>query len=278
VPRALGPPDGRYLIRREGDAPDASPSHVLVLATLGTRERRLMPSRRQTKAQPEPEPAPVPTTRATIIDVGAALPGPEEAAAWLKQAGEAELTAGLTVLNRALHAFRIAAADPHAHGVGPDDALVARLGYGDGEQVADGRWADARELNDFGPHPPRRRRRRIPAAQARFAALLTGHQAGLACEELALRARLDLDQRRDREAALQVLVALDAALAELAGDPAAPALTERLEELRGLHEGVASAARHALDGEIEAAARETVAHALARIEAALRARAAALTQ
>jgi hypothetical protein len=251
---------------------------VLVLATLGTRERRrVLPSRRQTKAQLEPEPSLVPTTRATIIDVGAPLPGPEEAAAWLKQAGEAELTAGLTVLNRALHAFRIAAADPHAHGVGPDDALVARLGYGDGEQVADGRWADARELNDFGPHPPRRRRR-IPAAQARFAALLTGHQAGLACEELALRARLDLDQRRDREAALQGLAALDAALAELAADPAAPVLTERLEELQGLHEGVASAARQALDGPLDAAARETVAHALARLEAALRARAAALAQ
>jgi hypothetical protein len=209
-----------------------------------------------------------------VIDVGAPFSGAQEAAAWLKRAGEPELAAGLAVLNRALHAFRIAAADPRQRGVSRHDALVARLGYGDGEQVAVGRWTDARELIDPGP---RRRRRRIPAAQARFAALLTGRQAGLACEELALRARGDLDEQRTREAALQVLIALDAALAELGADhSAAPALGPRLEELRGLREGIAAAAHRALDGELESAEREAVAHALARIEAALRARVAAL--
>ncbi len=147
------------------------------------------------------------------------MPDAEHAAAWLKRAGEPELAAGLAVLNRALHAHRLAAADPWAHGVGREDALVARLGYGAGEQVADGHWTDARELIDPGP---RQRRTRIPAAQARLAALLTGRERALACEELALRARLDLDERRDREAALQVLIALDAALAELAADPTAP--------------------------------------------------------
>lgn len=213
------------------------------------------------------------TTRATVIDVGAPLSGPEEAAAWLKGAGEPDLAAGLAVLNRALHAFRIAAADPHQRGVGRHDALVARLGYGDGEEVAVGRWTDARDLTD---PSPRRRRRRIPAAQARFAAILTGRQAGLACEELALRARLDVDERRTREAVLQVLIALDAALAELAADPAGPALGPRLDELRGLRDGVAGAAHHALEGELAPAERDAVAHALGRIEAALRARAAAL--
>jgi hypothetical protein len=215
----------------------------------------------------------VPTTRATVIDVGAPLSGPEEAAAWLKRAGEPELSDGLAVLNRALHAFRLAAADPHEHGVSRGDAILARLGYGDGEQVADGRWADARELVDA---EPRRRRRRIPAAQARFAALLTGHHAGLACEELALRARLDLDEHRDREAALQIGIALDAALAELAADPTAPVLAERLQELRDLRAGVAALADQALQADLDADAREGLAHALARVEAALRARAAAL--
>jgi hypothetical protein len=213
----------------------------------------------------------VATTRATMIDVGAPLAGPEEAAAWLGRAGEPELASGLAVLNRALHAFRIAAADPHQHGVRREDALVARLGYGAGEQVADGRWADAREL--LAPEP-RQRRRRIPVAEGRFAALLTGHQAGLACEELTLRARLDLDERREREAALQVGIALDAALAELLADPAAPALRERIEELRGLRESVAASARQALERELDPDAREALARALARLEAALRARAA----
>jgi hypothetical protein len=218
---------------------------------------------------------PVLTTRATVIDVGAPLDGPDQAAGWLRGAGEAELARDLAVLNRALHAFRVASADPHAHGIGRDDALVVRLGYGDGEQVADGLWTDARELVD---PSPRRRRRRIPAAQARFAALLTGRQTGLACEELALRSRLDLDEGRDREAALQLLIALDAVLAELPADPVAPALTARLEELRGLHDGVAAAARAALTGPLGAAEREAVAHALARAEAVLRARVAATPQ
>jgi hypothetical protein len=213
------------------------------------------------------------TARATVIDVGAPLADPAEAVAWLKGAGEDELARGLAVLNRALHAFRIAAADPHEHGVGRHDALVARLGYGDGEQVADGRWADARELVESGP---RQRRRRIPAAQARFAALLTGRHTGLACEELTLRARLDLDEQRTREAALQVLVALDAALAELAADPVAPELSARLDELRALRDGVGTAADQALEGELGPAEREAVANALGRIEAALRARVAAL--
>jgi hypothetical protein len=216
---------------------------------------------------------PVATTRATIVEVDGPLDGPERAAAWLRTAGETELGEGLAVLNRALHAYRIATADPRARGVRRHDALVARLGYGAGEQVADGLWTDARELLDPGP---RRRRSRVPAAQARLAALLTARQVAPACEELALRARLDLDEGRDREAALQARIALDAALAELPGDAAGPALKQRLDELRALHEGVVSAAQRALDGPPPPADREAVAFALGRLEAALRARAAAL--
>jgi hypothetical protein len=202
----------------------------------------------------------VETTRATIIDVGDPLSDPERAAAWLGRAGEPELAAGLAVLNRALHAHRVASADPRAHGVGRSDALVARIGYGAGEEVADGLWTDARELVDPGP---RRRRSRIPADQARLAALLTGRERPLACEELTLRARLDLDEGREREAALQVRIAFEAALAELPADPAAQALTERIEELE------------ALSATLPGAGPEALSSALGRLEAALRARAAA---
>jgi hypothetical protein len=248
---------------------------VLVLATLDAPQRRRLLSRKQHNAQPEPEPTAVSTSRATIIDVGDPLAGPEQAAAWLRSAGEGDVAAGLAVLNRALHAHRIAAADPHVHGVGREDALVARLGYGAGEEVADGRWSDARELFE---REPRRHRRRVSLAQARFAALLTGRQVALACEELALRARLDLDEVREREAALQVLAALDAAIVELATGAAASALADRVRELQGLHPGVAAAARSALEGSLGAAEREAIAFALGRIEAALRARSVALPE
>jgi hypothetical protein len=215
----------------------------------------------------------VATTRATIVEVGDPMTSPEQAASWLSGAGEDELAAGVAVLNRALHSYRLALADPHVHGIGRRDALVARLGYGAGEEVADGLWTDARELIDAGP---RRRRTRIPAAQGRLAALLTGRQAPLATEELALRARLDLDEGRMREAALQVLVALDAALAELATDPTAPALAARIAELQGLHDGVAAAAQAALAGPLDLDQVKSSAFTLGRIEAALRARVAAL--
>lgn len=270
LPWALGPPDGRYLLR--SDASEGPPAHVLVLATLGAPERRRLAARRRPQAAPPtPAPAAVSTGRATIIDVGDPLADIERAQAWLGRAGEPELAAGLATLNRALHSFRLVTADPYLNPVSRRQALVARVGYGGGEQVADGLWTDAREL----PLPERRERRsRALDSQSRLAARLGAREPGLACEELVLRARLDLDHGRDREAALQLLVALDAALAELPGDAAGVALTDRIEELRDQRAAATAAAQAALDGVLTAEQRETVAFTVGRIQAALRARAA----
>jgi hypothetical protein len=214
----------------------------------------------------------VTTGRVTVITVDPAFPDAGEAADWLARAGEDELLEDLGVLNRALHAFRLAAADPYLNPVGRHQALVARVGYGAGEQVADGLWTAALELT---PEHHRQRRTKLLQPQARLAALLGGREDGLACEELALRARLDLEQGRAREAALQVLVALDAAIAELAGDRTAEALSERLEELREQRDPVALAAQAALEGPLSDDHAEDVQYALERVEAALRARAVA---
>jgi hypothetical protein len=273
LPWALGPPDGRYLLRRLGDAPDAAPTHVLVIATLGAPERRhLKTIRKKHDAPPEPEPFPVATGRATIIEVAGEFENTRAAQAWLGRVGEERLTADMAVLNRALHAFRVVTADPYQNVVSLRQALVARIGYGAGELVADGLWAQARELVFA---PGRRRRATVLAPQARLAAVLSGRDRALVCEELALRARIDLEHGRDREAALQVLIALDAALAELSGDAALAALGERLVELRGQRDPVAVAAQSALAGPLPADQREAVAFTLGRIEAALRARAVA---
>ncbi len=275
TPWALGPPDGRYLARPDGEA-SAAPSHVIVFATLGAPERRRLTARRSPRSvEPEPAPAPVVTGRATVIDVARPFDSEAAAAAWLRDAGEAELEDALATLNRALHAFRVVSADPYLYPVDRRQTLVARLGYGAGEQVADGLWSAARELP--GPAEPgrRRRRARLLAPQARLAAILGAREPALACEELVLRARLDLDHRRPREAALQLLVALDAALAELSGDAAAQALADRLSELRGRREGVAGAAQSALTGSLSESELETVRLTVGRVEAALRARALA---
>jgi hypothetical protein len=257
-------------MRRPGDAPDAPPTHVLVVATLGASERRRRLQRKGSQALPEPPPTPVTTGRATIIDVGEPVTDEATARAWLDRAGEDELATGLAVINRALHAFRVVTADPYLHEIAREQALVARIGYGAGDQVADGLWSDAREL---GTAPGRRRRSVILQPQARLAAALGGRQRVLACEELALRARTDVDHDRDREAALQLLVALDAALAELPLEPHAVSLADRLAELRSRRQAVAAAAQVALAGPLDDATREAVVDTLGRLEAALRARA-----
>jgi hypothetical protein len=246
---------------------------VLVTATLGAVQRRLLrPARRKSGAQREPEPAQVATGKATVIDVGDQFATEAAAQAWLRGAGEEQLCADLVVLNRAIQAFRLVTADPYQNLIRRGQALVARIGYGAGEQVADGLWTDARVLTHS---PGRRRRATVLAPQARLAAVLSGRERMLACEELVLRARLDLDHGHDREAALQVLVALDAALAELPRDSAAAALADRLGKLRRRRDAIAVAAQAALAGPLPEQQLEDVASTLGQIEAALRARAVA---
>jgi hypothetical protein len=241
-----------------------------VISTLGALPRQ---SRRtHTQAQREPEPTSVATGKATIVAVGSPFAGEEDARAWLSKAGEVELSGDLVVLARTLHAYRLASADPYLFSAGRRDALVARIGFGLGEEVADGRWTDARELH---PTDGRRSRTDRLEPQARFAAILTGRDRALVCEELALRARLDFDEDRPREAVLQVLVALDAALSELASDPAAATLHGRLDELGARRAATEKAARAALEGSLGEDAVADVGQTLTRIEAAVRARSVA---
>jgi hypothetical protein len=207
----------------------------------------------------------------TIVDVSDPLSDEQAANVWLGQAGEADLATGLAVINRALHAFRIVTADPYLHEIAREQALVARIGYGSGDEVARGLWSGARELP---VEQGRRRRSVILQPQARLAAALNGRQPVLACEELTLRARADVDHDRDREAALQLLVALDATLAELPLDPHADSLAERLAELRGRRTAVAATAQQALAGPLDEAARAATRDTLGRVEAVLRARTA----
>jgi hypothetical protein len=206
-----------------------------------------------------PAAASAPVTRVTVIG-GEPLPDP---AAWLR---EADVAGALAVLRRVVAAHRVAAADPSLADPDPERALVARIGYGSGEQVADGDWEAARTL------PPPRRRRGL-GAQDRLAALLTGRDVALACEELALRARADVDAGRWREAALQLDAALGAALTELPAWREQSDLASRLDELAGFVDGVGAAAAAARSGTLEPGQTAALREALSRLEAALRARA-----
>jgi hypothetical protein len=241
--------------------PDGPLDAVLVLATLGAPERRWLRGRRPRSVE-EAEPEPVPTSRATVV-----RPEPfgsrEEASRWLAElrandlAMEEELESGLRLLNRALRAHRAATADPWLADVSAGRALVARVGYGSGDAVAEGRYGEALELPRAGA---RRVKRSMEAPEERFAALLGGRSSALIGEELVLRARADLAAGRPREAALQARVALEAILAELPG-------AASLHELRG---AIGEAANACLRRELDAAETASIEEAVQAMEAALR--------
>jgi hypothetical protein len=244
----LAPPPGRYVVRRyAGD--DVRAVVVVTPAVAPRREGRRL-------ARREP-PGTVEVTRVTVIDASSGA-APTD---WLERA-EATLA-------QFLAAHRVAVADPDAPG--PGSAVIVRAGTGTGARLAEGDWDDARELPT--PEPPRRPRRSKHRPAERLAALMSGRDAVLACEELALRARGDLRDGRNREAALQLEAAMLAAIAELKGWITHGDLGLRLDELRDLLPEVREAAAAAREGRLEAPQVEVVAAALARLEAALRARA-----
>jgi hypothetical protein len=236
---------------------DALVESVLVLSTLGAPERRLL-QRNKPQTVRAADPEPVPTARATVVRA-TPFPADRDAAAWLSEADlDQELAAAILVLNRALHAHRVAAADPYVTEVSADQALVVRIGYGSGEEMADGRYGEAREL----PRVTRRRpKRSMEAPEERFAALLGGREEVLAAEELVLRARADLNAGRLSEAALQARVAIEALLAAL--DSA---------EVAAHRERVAAAANAALRGELPGDTSAGLKEAVAAMELALKRR------
>ena len=300
-PWALGPADGRYVLRQRADA---EPERVVVLGTLEAahpaigeraasgRRRGLLLGRLAGRAPTlptGPEPAPVTTTRVTVIDP-ISLAAENQARAWLAELDrDREVRAAVAVVNRVIHSHRIASADPYVHEVSPAQALVIRAGWGEGEQVADGRWLHARALpwpahargSQGSRRGPVRDRSSALRPQERLAALLGARGASLLCEELTLRARQDLDHGRLAHAALELDRAFALALPELRSERRQD-LAIRIAELEQLRPGVQAQAHAALavdDGDApgedgDAPAEEVVTHALERLEAALRARTA----
>lgn len=245
-------------MRRTGDG---EPERVVVLRTLGAPERRRgrLHGRRGSAVEDRGEAEPVPVVRATLIHANPV----DDGDAWVDalrrddDAREAEVAAALRELNSVVRAHRAAAADPYAREVGRWQANAIRIGHGSGEQVADGRWTVAHEVPE-----PRERVRRAEglAPQERLAALLSGSDRTRVAEELVLRARLDLDAERPREAALQARVALEALLAELpdAADTVSPH-----------RDDVGRAANAALDGDPPQELQDAVAAAVVAMRRAL---------
>jgi hypothetical protein len=247
--------DGRYLARGlEGEGEES----VLVVRTLGAPPPPLRRRRRARRAEPDAGPAPLPLARATAIRAFAPFASEEEAGRWLEEASEAEDTVdvlvgeGIALLNRALHAQAVAGADPHAHTLTPERAVTVRLGYGSGEQVAESEFTEACEVDVWASGAPGRRRRQEDLRpQERVAAVLRGREQLDVCETLLLRARADLDAGRDREAALQLRIGLEALLAELKDAPRDPSHEEDMGVLRERRRQAGDAANLALGHDLD---------------------------
>jgi hypothetical protein len=211
--------DGRYLAHREEDGGES----VLVVQTVAAPPRPPRRRRRPRESEAGAPPAELPLARATAIRAFAPYDEAEEGAVWLATATvneaaiDAALDAGIALLNDALHAQAVASADPHLATISPERAVAVRLGYGSGDQIADGAFSAAREVDVAAAGSPRRRRQEELRPQERVAAVLRGREQFAACESLLLRARADLDAGRNREAALQLEIGIEAMLAELPG-------------------------------------------------------------
>jgi hypothetical protein len=198
---------------------------VIVLGTVGAPQRRLFgrASRKGTVVDAAEGGRPVPVARATLIHAEP-LGSPDEGERWLARlrddadALDAEVDAALRELNAVLRVHRAAAEDPYVREVRRSVANAVRVGYGSGDLVADGKFASAYEL----PEEARQRGRAADAMAPleRLAAVLSGTEDIAVAEELVLRARLDIDGGRLREAALQARIALEALLASIDGDDA----------------------------------------------------------
>ncbi len=270
--------DGRYLA---GSGEGAGEEEwVLVLKTVGApaapeRRRR----RRSRAAEPGAEAKPLPLARAMAICASAPLAGAAEAARWLDETcrdeGAAEALAGRAIapLNRALHAHAVAAEDPYGRELSPETAERVLIGYGSGEETADGRFTDAREV-DLAPRSASRRKQRVEDLhpQERVAAVLRGREQLDPCKTLLLRARADLDAGRDREAALQLRIGLEALLAGLRGAVDDPGHAKDMAALGERREDAEAAANAATGSKLSESQRSQVDELLGIAERVLRRR------
>jgi hypothetical protein len=219
--RPLGPSEGRYVV----SDPGLSAEGADVLDVRAVAARVLSESRGALGRRSRGEAKALSLVRYTLIRASRPLAGDSAARAWLARlsadagARERETHRALAVLNAAIRAYRVAAADPYAIEVSQSDAHAVRFGAGtrrqafDGEGVmwisapGGGRAADGGSGARLGPD-------RLEPTRA-VASALAGRSAPTVAEDLVLRTLLEL-RLGDPIAAAAVL---RGALELIAADP-----------------------------------------------------------
>jgi len=269
---ALPLADGRYVVRDEGE------ETVLVTETLGAPAPSRRRRRRPRESDANATPATLPLARVTVVRSTDSFATEEDATRWLEATTGDEALAdtlvatGVATLNRALHVHAVVSSDPHQPAVSPDRAAAVRIGYGSGEQVANGEWTAAHELDVHGGASRRQRREDTLRPQERTAAVLGGRERLDTCETLLLRARADLDAGRPREAAFQLRVGLDTLLMELKDTLDDPAHAEDMATLESHRDELTNAAETALRGDLDSTQLTAVVDTLQLCERVLRRR------
>ncbi len=263
--------DGRYVVR------DEAGEHVLVFETLDAPP----PPRRRRRRPREVaggEAGSLPLTRITAVRAFEPFSTENDAASWLAAETASEesidnvVAEAFALVNLALHTQAVASGDPVPLSLTPARAVTVRLGYGSGAEVAVGDFAAAQEVDVRDGSSPRRVRDQELRPQARLAAVLGGRERLDACETLLLRARADLDAGRNREAALQLRVGLEALLVELRNALSDSGHIEDMATLEARRKEAGEAANAALRGDLDATQSKHVKELTAICERVLRRR------
>lgn len=149
------------------------------------------------------------------------LASESEAQGWLARLDEDEFTQGLldealTTLDRALAAEASASGRPYAQAPALEQILNARIGFGDGDHVSEGRFTEAMDIDARGGTAGSKRERLSRTRPlARIAAIIGGKDTARACEFLVPRVRADLDAGRTLTAALAIENAIRATVVEM---------------------------------------------------------------
>lgn len=232
-------PPGRWTVRGHANRPRA----VVVVDATERPPRRFRRKRRKIA-----DATSVPVSRVTVIDADPLDVGDPDR--WLAEHdADAAVEDALSVIRRLAQAGAVAGGEARPRPLRWRDLTRALLAYGSGYEGADGTWSSHRMVTvpaDEG-HRVRRSGRGL-GNEERLADLLSGRDPVLASERLSLRVQHDLDAGHYREAALQLRIAVEAAIAELEPWREAPHVDAALTELRAGRGAVAETAGAAVRG------------------------------